>query len=62
MPKPEFQIGDLVVLKSGSPRMTVAAVSEGRCFVRWLPEGADVSTTEDYDSRLLEKFKKGAKS
>lgn len=37
----EFKPGDLVYLKSGSPRMVISAVAELHCHVFWCRYGSD---------------------
>lgn len=33
-----FKVGDVVVLKSGGPKMTVYEVEEENCFCQWFDE------------------------
>lgn len=37
MPKPQWKAGDVVVLRSGGPRMTVAQIrGDGACMCVWM--------------------------
>lgn len=49
-----FEIGDLVVLASGSMRMAVEGVDEGRVAVVWCHEGE--IGRDAFDARLLKKW------
>jgi len=49
-----FEIGDLVVLNSGSMRMAVEAVDEGRVACVWCHEGE--IGRDSFDVRLLKKW------
>lgn len=49
-----FEIGDLVVLASGSMRMAVESVDEGRVAVVWCHEGE--IGRDSFDTRLLKKW------
>lgn len=49
-----FEIGDLVVLSSGSMRMTVEAVDDGRVACVWCHEGE--IGRDSFDPRLLRKW------
>lgn len=49
-----FQVGDLVVLMSGSMRMAVEEVGDGRVSVVWCHEGA--IGRDAFDPRLLKKW------
>ena len=49
-----FEIGDLVVLTSGSMRMAVEGVDEGRVACVWCHEGEIGRDT--FDARLLKKW------
>ena len=50
----QFGIGDLVVLASGSMRMVVEGVAEGRVACVWCHEGA--IGRDAFDTRLLKKW------
>jgi uncharacterized protein YodC (DUF2158 family) len=50
----KFEIGDLVVLTSGSMRMAVEAVDEGRIACVWCHEGE--IGRDAFDARLLKKW------
>ena len=50
----KFEIGDLVVLASGSMRMAVEAVDEGRVACVWCHEGE--IGRDAFDARLLKKW------
>lgn len=50
----KFEIGDLVVLASGSMRMAVEAADEGRIAVVWCHEGE--IGRDAFDARLLKKW------
>jgi uncharacterized protein YodC (DUF2158 family) len=50
----KFEIGDLVVLTSGSMRMAVEAVDEGRVACVWCHEGE--IGRDAFDARLLKKW------
>jgi uncharacterized protein YodC (DUF2158 family) len=50
----KFEIGDLVVLTSGSMRMAVEATDEGRVACVWCHEG-EVGR-DNFDARLLKKW------
>lgn len=49
-----FAIGDLVVLSSGSMRMAVEGVEEGRVSCLWCHEGR--IGRDSFDARLLKKW------
>ena len=49
-----FEIGDLVVLSSGSMRMAVEGVEEGRVACLWCHEGR--IGRDSFDARLLRKW------
>jgi uncharacterized protein YodC (DUF2158 family) len=50
----KFEIGDLVVLASGSMRMAVEATDEGRVACVWCHEGK--IGRDAFDARLLKKW------
>lgn len=50
----ELEIGDLVVLTSGSMRMVVEGTGEGRVSCVWCHEGA--IGRDSFDARLLKKW------
>jgi len=50
----DFKIGDLVTLASGSMRMTVEAVEEGRVACVWCHEG--LIGRDGFDPRLLKRW------
>jgi uncharacterized protein YodC (DUF2158 family) len=50
----KFEVGDLVVLASGSMRMAVEAVDEGRVACVWCHEGE--IGRDAFDARLLKKW------
>lgn len=50
----KLEIGDLVVLTSGSMRMAVEAVDEGRVACVWCHEGE--IGRDSFDARLLKKW------
>ena len=50
----KFEIGDLVVLTSGSMRMAVEAADEGRIACVWCHEGE--IGRDAFDARLLKKW------
>lgn len=50
----EFKIGDLVTLTSGSMRMAVEAVEDGRIACVWCHEGE--IGRDNFDGRLLRKW------
>lgn len=49
-----YELGDLVVLVSGSMRMAVESVEEGRIAVVWCNEGA--IGRDSFDAKLLKKW------
>lgn len=49
-----FEIGDLVVLSSGSMRMVIEAVDESRIACVWCHEGK--IGRDNFDGRLLRKW------
>jgi uncharacterized protein YodC (DUF2158 family) len=49
MSESKFKVGDVVVLKSGGPAMTVCSVGVGPVHCKWFPQG-------DYAKTVWEPF------
>lgn len=52
----EFQIGDIVYLKSGSPRMTVCEILPDKVTVCWLTEGGVTVKTATFNNKAVTKI------
>lgn len=52
----KFQVGDIVVLKSGGPRMTITqtGLTHSRVECTWFTQDAEVKTAYISDSALVE--------
>lgn len=51
----EFKPGDVVVLKSGGPRMTVSSLDGNRVWCVWF-DGAGVPQGKAFDSAVLKDY------
>ncbi len=49
-----FQPGDVVLLKSGGPRMTVHAVSDVQVSCVWFHEGIPTAQTQTFNPWVLQ--------
>jgi uncharacterized protein YodC (DUF2158 family) len=48
----QFQVGDVVQLKSGGPRMTVERIDQEIVYCSWFPQG-DIRRTEAFNVETL---------
>lgn len=54
----DFKEGDIVVVKSGGPKMTVSKISTEGCFCTWFQEGKPQSYL--FESAVLKKVEEPA--
>ncbi len=58
----DFNVGDVVRLKSGGPHMTVDNASGSRIICTWFESGSNILHSEEFDQGALEKVAPADKS
>lgn len=53
----KFNIGDVVKLKSGGPKMTVSSIEDKACKCVWFDQSSKIE--DSFSEELLEKYKPG---
>lgn len=54
----EFKVGDVVKLKSGSPKMTISSIENKICNCVWFEQSSKME--DSFSQELLEKYEPGS--
>jgi uncharacterized protein YodC (DUF2158 family) len=52
----DFKIGDVVILKSGGPNMTITKIEDSICYLVWFDKN-DIKNTGQFEAFFLKKAK-----